>query len=245
MKARTWIGWVVTGMMAALMLLSAAPDVFGFLVRLPCSGISAIHRICCCSWERQDSWRRSRSQPWSGAAQGMGVRRPDIRSNRCALLRHLSVGNAGSGFRMPAAVRSGADSAGLSLLRPERAKRTRRLISVPVEGAAARASSWVSSVIPTYTISAARVEDLSRLSAIDLGGRRALSRDTHPESVLNETTSLDVLKRAQREGRLRVALADDVPVAVAHVEVIEPDAVRLRRNRRSFPTTADAASERN
>ena len=27
MKARTWIGWVVTGLMAALMLLSAAPDV--------------------------------------------------------------------------------------------------------------------------------------------------------------------------------------------------------------------------
>lgn len=27
MKARTWIGWVVTGLMAALMLLSATPDV--------------------------------------------------------------------------------------------------------------------------------------------------------------------------------------------------------------------------
>ena len=27
MKARTWIGWGVTGLMAALMLLSAAPDV--------------------------------------------------------------------------------------------------------------------------------------------------------------------------------------------------------------------------
>jgi hypothetical protein len=27
MKARTWIGWIVTGLMAALMLLSAAPDV--------------------------------------------------------------------------------------------------------------------------------------------------------------------------------------------------------------------------
>ena len=27
MKARTWIGWAVTGLMAALMLLSAAPDV--------------------------------------------------------------------------------------------------------------------------------------------------------------------------------------------------------------------------
>jgi hypothetical protein len=27
MKTRTWIGWVVTGLMAALMLLSAVPDV--------------------------------------------------------------------------------------------------------------------------------------------------------------------------------------------------------------------------
>ena len=31
MKARTWIGWVTTGLMAALMLLSAVPDV----LRLP------------------------------------------------------------------------------------------------------------------------------------------------------------------------------------------------------------------
>jgi hypothetical protein len=27
MKARIWIGWVITGLMAALMLLSAVPDV--------------------------------------------------------------------------------------------------------------------------------------------------------------------------------------------------------------------------
>jgi hypothetical protein len=27
MRARTWIGWIVTGLMAALMLLSAVPDV--------------------------------------------------------------------------------------------------------------------------------------------------------------------------------------------------------------------------
>jgi hypothetical protein len=27
MKARTWIGWIITGLMAALMLLSAVPDV--------------------------------------------------------------------------------------------------------------------------------------------------------------------------------------------------------------------------
>jgi len=38
MKARTWIGWVVTGLMAALMLLSAAPDV----LRIP--GAVAVFR---------------------------------------------------------------------------------------------------------------------------------------------------------------------------------------------------------
>jgi GNAT superfamily N-acetyltransferase len=81
-------------------------------------------------------------------------------------------------------------------------------------------------VIPTYTISAARVEDLSRLSAIELAAARLLEGHA-PESVLNETTSLDVLKRAQREGRLWVALADDVPVGFAHVEVIEPGAAHL------------------
>src|SRR5262249_39257876 len=48
-----------------------------------------------------------------------------------------------------------------------------------------------------------------------------------PESVLNETTSLDVLERAQRAGHLWVALADDVPVGFAHVEMIECDAAHL------------------
>ena len=81
-------------------------------------------------------------------------------------------------------------------------------------------------MIPTYTISAARVEDLSRLSAIELAAARLLEGHA-PESVLNETTSLDVLKRAQREGRLWVALADDVPVGFAHVEVIEREAAHL------------------
>ena len=63
-------------------------------------------------------------------------------------------------------------------------------------------------------------------SAIELAAARLLEGHA-PESVLNETTSLDVLKRAQREGRLWVALADDVPVGFAHVEVIEPGAAHL------------------
>src|SRR5512138_896199 len=87
-------------------------------------------------------------------------------------------------------------------------------------------TGWVESVTQTYTITAARLEDLSRLSAIELAAARLLEGHA-PESVLNETTGLDVLKRAQRDGRLWVALADDVPVGFAHVEVIEPEAAHL------------------
>ena len=79
---------------------------------------------------------------------------------------------------------------------------------------------------PTYTITAARLQDLSRLSAIELAAARLLEGHA-PESILNETTSLDVLKQAQRDGRLWVALADEVPVGFAHIEVIEPGAVHL------------------
>jgi GNAT superfamily N-acetyltransferase len=73
---------------------------------------------------------------------------------------------------------------------------------------------------------AARLEDLAPLPAIELAAARLLVGRA-PESVLNETTSLDVLEEAQREGRLWVALADDVPVGFAHVELIECDSVHL------------------
>ena len=72
---------------------------------------------------------------------------------------------------------------------------------------------------PTYTITAARREDLSRLSAIELAAARLLEGHA-PESVLNETTSLDVLEEAQRAGHLWVVLADDLPVVYAHAELI-------------------------
>jgi GNAT superfamily N-acetyltransferase len=78
----------------------------------------------------------------------------------------------------------------------------------------------------TYTISAARQQDLVRLSAIELAAARLLEGHA-PEAVLNEATSLDILRQAQREGRLWVALADDIPVGFAHVELIEPDAAHL------------------
>ena len=75
-------------------------------------------------------------------------------------------------------------------------------------------------------ITAARPEDLSRLSAIELAAARLLEGHA-PDSVLNETTSLDVLKQAQREGHLWVASADHVPVGFAHVVSLERDAVHL------------------
>jgi GNAT superfamily N-acetyltransferase len=80
---------------------------------------------------------------------------------------------------------------------------------------------------PGYTITAARREDLTRLAAIELAAARLLAGHA-PESVLNETTSLEVLERAQRAGRLWVVLADDLPVAFAHVELVERDAVHLQ-----------------
>jgi GNAT superfamily N-acetyltransferase len=77
-----------------------------------------------------------------------------------------------------------------------------------------------------YAITAARLEDLARLSAIELAAAQLLTGHA-PEPILSETTSLDVLKRAQREGHLWVARADDVPVGFAHIELIEHDAVHL------------------
>jgi GNAT superfamily N-acetyltransferase len=81
-------------------------------------------------------------------------------------------------------------------------------------------------VTPTYRITAARIGDLSRLAAIELAAARLLAGHA-PESVLNETTNLEVLEEAQRAGHLWVALADDLPVAFAHVELIEREAVHL------------------
>ena len=80
---------------------------------------------------------------------------------------------------------------------------------------------------PVYTITLARPEDLAALSAIELAAARLLAGHA-PESVLNETISGEVLKTAQRHGHLWVALADDVPVGFALVEVIEPAVAHLK-----------------
>ena len=79
---------------------------------------------------------------------------------------------------------------------------------------------------PVYTITLARTKDLAVLPAIELAAARLLVGHA-PESVLNETTSDEVLKTAQRHGHLWVALANDVPVGFAHIEVIEPTVAHL------------------
>ena len=79
---------------------------------------------------------------------------------------------------------------------------------------------------PVYTIAAARPKDLAALAAIELAAARLLVGHA-PESVLNETTSDEALNTALRQGHLWVALADDVPVGFALVEVIEPSVAHL------------------
>lgn len=81
-------------------------------------------------------------------------------------------------------------------------------------------------MIPVYTITAARPNDLPLLPAIELAAAKLLAGHA-PDAVLNETTSQEELKGAQRHGRLWVALADGVPVGFAHVEVLEPTVAHL------------------
>jgi len=77
-----------------------------------------------------------------------------------------------------------------------------------------------------YKIVPARPHDLPLIAAIELAAATML-RGHAPESVINEVTSQHELRVAQGHGQLWVALADDVPVGFAHVEVLEPDAVHL------------------
>ena len=78
-----------------------------------------------------------------------------------------------------------------------------------------------------YIITAARPDDLPLLRPIELAAAKLLAGHA-PESVLGEVTSQDDLKRAQGLGLLWVALANNVPVGFAHVEVIDPSAAHLK-----------------
>jgi ribosomal protein S18 acetylase RimI-like enzyme len=70
-----------------------------------------------------------------------------------------------------------------------------------------------------YRIAPARPSDLSRIPVIELAAARLLAGHA-PESVLLETSGHDELQTALEHGHLWVALADDVAVGFARVEVL-------------------------
>ena len=78
----------------------------------------------------------------------------------------------------------------------------------------------------SYDITIARPKDLPMLPSIELAAARLLSGHA-PESVLSEATSQDDFERSLSEGRLWVALSDDVPVGFAQVKILEPRVAHL------------------
>lgn len=77
-----------------------------------------------------------------------------------------------------------------------------------------------------YSIAQARPSDLHHLPEIELAAARMLVGHAD-DSLLSDVTPLPVRMAAQAEGRLWVALCDDVPVGFAHVEILEPAVVHL------------------
>jgi putative acetyltransferase len=80
--------------------------------------------------------------------------------------------------------------------------------------------------IRRYEIVLARPGDLPRIAPIELAAARLLAGHA-PEAVLEEVTSDEDLRAAQRDGRLWVALSGDAPVGFAHVLILEPNAAHL------------------
>lgn len=79
---------------------------------------------------------------------------------------------------------------------------------------------------PGYSIIPARPEHIEPLPTIELAAATLL-RGHAPDHVLAEATSLDELKDAQAEGRLWVALADDSPLGLALIEILDAHTVHL------------------
>jgi GNAT superfamily N-acetyltransferase len=77
-----------------------------------------------------------------------------------------------------------------------------------------------------YKIAAARPCDLPLLPTIELAAATLLAGHA-PASVLAETTSQADLESAQQCGHLWVALADDIPIGFALIEVLEPGIAHL------------------
>ncbi len=78
-----------------------------------------------------------------------------------------------------------------------------------------------------YTIALAQPQQLEALAGIELAAAMMLKGQT-PASVLAETTPEDTLRRAQQVGRLWVALAGEIPVGFAHVEMLAEDFPHLQ-----------------
>jgi len=79
---------------------------------------------------------------------------------------------------------------------------------------------------PRYTITTALPEHVQALADIELSAA-VLLRGHAPESVLEEVTPECQLRQAQQEGRLWVALAGEIPVGFAHVEMLAGDLPHL------------------
>jgi GNAT superfamily N-acetyltransferase len=80
---------------------------------------------------------------------------------------------------------------------------------------------------PTYRIVAAQPAHLDSLAPIELAAAALLAGHA-PPSVLQEVTPEHDFRRAQQEGRLWVALADQTPVGFAHVELVAGGRPHLR-----------------
>jgi GNAT superfamily N-acetyltransferase len=77
-----------------------------------------------------------------------------------------------------------------------------------------------------YRIIIARPRDVHRLAAIERAAA-SLLRDHAPPSILDESTPESEFRDAQADGRLWVAVADDIPVGFALVEMLGEDLPHL------------------
>ena len=199
MRARTWIGWIVTGLMAAFMLLSAVPDVLripdallvfkhlGYppylLVFLGTAKILGVVAVLIPGLPRIKEW----------AFAGLTF---DVTG---ALYSHLSIGDP-PGAWTPAVIALALVGGSYIAYRMRRSPdRTSTSSGPTVRSDDSRNGTPVriEHVNPRYSITTARPQDLARLPAIELAAARLLAGHA-PESVLNETTSPVVLKKAQR-----------------------------------------------
>jgi len=80
--------------------------------------------------------------------------------------------------------------------------------------------------MPEYSIELARARDIPALPAIELAAAQLLAGYA-PASILAESTDLQTLGVAQAAGRLWAALADDIPVGFALVEMLSDNHAHL------------------